>query len=228
MSENPGTSDLIRVLAKNASRESASNLIRRSRLRFRNYTAAWLFGAAVIVAISFWFLPAREDLRERFTALESLFLYTLWMLATILPALKVYTLAFPNGEVAGSLQRFAKYAAAPLVILGLYSVANLRFADFAFQIYREGAAPNGGCGIVIFAGGMIHAGFLLHWIRRGATTAPIRAGVWAALSTAAFASFIVQFACPNEHPLHVILWHFVPMFALTILASMSARRLLKW
>jgi hypothetical protein len=227
MSENR-THDLIRALARDAAAQSIHARTGRSRLSFKNYSASWLFGAAIIIALSFWLLPIREDLRVRFTALESIFLYIFWLLATILPALKVYTLAFPDGVAAGVVRKAGRYALVPLLVLGTWSLAHITFSDFAFQLYRESAQPNGGCGLVIFTGGLIHASFLFSWIRRGATTSPFRAGAFAALSTASFASFIVQFACPNEHPLHVLFWHFIPMFVLTGLAGITARRLLKW
>jgi hypothetical protein len=153
----------------------------------------------------------------------------LWSAASLFPALKVYSLAFPDAELASPiLRKLANYAGLPLVLLALFTFTHFETSDLAFQMFRESSYLNGGCGMVILVAGTIHLSFLFSWIRRGATASPMRAGAWAAVSTAAFASFVVQFACANENPIHVLLWHFTPLLILTGLAAVSAKRLLHW
>ncbi len=216
------TQDLIRSL----SRESNGPL--RLRLRRSVFARYWIVGASAILSLSLFLLPVREDLAERFASMDYYVLFSLWFLAAMLSAINVYAMAFPDGRVSENARKWGRFAAAPLVALSAWGIASLSFADFSFQLYRESNYLNGGCGLVIFTAGLIHAGFLFSWLRQGAPTQPVRAGAWVAISTGAYASFIVQFACPNEHALHVVLWHFVPMALLTGAAALSARRILRW
>ncbi len=197
-------------------------------LTLPSYARSWLFGGALILALSIWLLPIREDLAERFGSLDYYLLFSLWFLATLLSALKVYSLAFPDSRVSRTAKDWSRFAPAPLLLLAAWSVWNLNLADFGYQLYRESRPLNGGCGLVILTAGLLHAGFLFSWLRKGAPTEAVTAGAWVAISTGAYASFLVQFACPNEHAMHVILWHFVPMTLLTAAAGFSARRLLRW
>ncbi len=224
----PRTEDLIDFLAKDSARTAESNLARVRTIRFAAYSRTWLLGAALVLALSYWLLPTRDDLRERLGQFDMSVLFLLWSAATLLPAIKVYSLAFPDGQLARPIRKLARFAALPLALLAIFSLAHLRFEDIGFQFYRESSYLNGGCGMVILVAGIIHASFLFSWIRRGATTSPASAGAWAAVSTASFASFVVQFACANENPIHVFLWHFTPLCLLTMVGAYSARRLLRW
>jgi hypothetical protein len=220
------TDDLIRKLsiaAKSDAKRDAS-----SRLEWPAYAKTWLTGAALILVLAFSLLPEREDLHERLAYPSTYFVILFWFLAALLPALKVYSLAFPDGRIADPIRQVTKYAALPLILLAVWSVVEMRYDDFAFQLFRESSHLNGGCGLVILVAGTLHAGFLFSWIRKGATTAPYRAGAWAAVSTASFASFIVQFACANENSIHVLMWHFLPLMLLTGVSALSAKRLLRW
>lgn len=228
MSDGLHTRKLIDTLAKDAVRQAGESRRGSRTLGAAAYGAAWLAGAALILSLSFWLLPLRGDFSERIGNLDLAFLFLLWSLATLLPAMKVYALAFPDGTLGTAVRRITRFVWAPFAGLALFSLAHLRLDDFAYQFHREASYLNGGCGMVIFVAGALHAGVLFAWIRRGATTSPARAGAWAAISTASFASFIVQFACANENPLHVLFWHFLPLLALTGFAAISARRLLRW
>lgn len=218
------TADLISRLAA----DPTPPRTRARALTLPGYAFHWLAGGAVILALSIWLLPIREDLAERFGSLDYYLLFSLWFLATFLSALKVYGMAFPDSRGSRTAKDWSRFAPAPLLLLAAWSVWNLNLADFGYQLYRESRPLNGGCGLVILTAGLLHAGFLFSWLRKGAPTETVTAGAWVAISTGAYASFLVQFACPNEHAMHVILWHFVPMTLLTAAAGFSARRLLRW
>jgi hypothetical protein len=228
MKEAARTQDLIAALTQDAHRNSVRSKTSARALRLATFGKYWLVGAVIILALSFWLLPRREDFIDRLSRPESYLLFVLWTLATMLPALKVYALAFPEGELSAPFQRISRFAVAPIAILLAWSLAHLEFVDFQFQLFRESSYLNGGCGMVILVAGALHATFLFSWIRRGATTSPVRAGAWAAVSTASFASFIVQFACANENPIHVLLWHFIPLMMLTAIAATAAKRVFRW
>lgn len=222
------TREIIDFLAKDATATAAGVAKKNLDLRSRTFARFWILGGVLVLGLSYWLLPTREDLRARLGAFDTPILFALWSAATLLPAIKVYALAFPDGRLAPPLEKMTRFAATPLVLLAGWAIARFRFEDVGFQLYRESSILNGGCGAVIVVAGVVHASFLFAWIRRGGTTSPARAGAWAAVSTASFASFIVQFACANENPLHVLLWHFAPLAFLTFVAGISAKRLLRW
>ncbi len=229
MSDNSRTDELIEFLAKDSAATTEDATLRRRGLGFMAYIRFWVIGAATVLALSYWLLPRRSDLLERTSSLDFGVLFLLWSAASLFPALKVYSLAFPDAELTSPiLRKLANYAGLPLVLLALFTLSHFDTNDLAFQMFRESSYLNGGCGMVILVAGTIHLGFLFAWIRRGATASPMRAGAWAAVSTASFTSFVVQFACANENPIHVLLWHFTPLLILTGLAAISAKRLLRW
>jgi len=228
MSQNPKTNELIELLAKDSATTAGENEIRKRGLGFSAFARFWIVGAVLIAALSVWLLPTREDLGDRLTHADSFLLFLLWSAATLFSTFRVYSLAFPDLRLKAPFDRFSKFAGLPLALIALFTIARFTFTDLGFQFFRESSYLNGGCGMVILVAGSLHASILFTWMRRGATTAPFEAGAWAAVSTASLASFIVQFACANENPIHVLLWHFAPLLILTGIAGLAAKRLLRW
>ena len=229
LNHSPKTDEFIQFLAKDAAARSPNRREIYARgICYAAYARFWLIGAAIVLILCYWLLPRREDLSIVLGRFDTLVLFTLWSFATLLPAIKVYGLAFPGAQLSAPFRRLANLAPLPFVLLLVWTIARFRFDDFGFQLYRESSYLNGGCGMVIAVAGALHASFLFTWIRRGATTSPAKAGAWAAVSTASFASFVIQFACANENPIHVLLWHFIPLMMLTGLASVYAKRLFRW
>lgn len=219
------TEDFIHYLAKDA---SSSAQAPAASLSVRRFLGLWSAGAAVVVLLSILLLPEREDFRERLRQWNYSVLFLSWLLAALLPALRVYASAFPDARLKGWMRTLSRFALAPLGAILIWSVLAIRYGEFGYQVHREMNVFNGGCGMVILIAGSIHAAFLFSWLRRGAPANAAHAGAWAALSTGAFVSFIVQFACANEHPLHVLFWHFVPLCLFAFGASLTARKVLNW
>lgn len=61
--------------------------------------------------------------------------------------------------------------------------------------------------------------------------APLRAGTagWlAALSAAAAANLATRFICRNDHALHALIWHFLPVFVFGCIGVVLGRVLFRW
>jgi hypothetical protein len=65
-------------------------------------------------------------------------------------------------------------------------------------------------------------------LRRAAPLQKGRVGVFAGLSVAALGAVGTQFICHNDDPLHVIMWHYIPVLGIGFLGFWLGKFLLKW
>jgi hypothetical protein len=69
---------------------------------------------------------------------------------------------------------------------------------------------------------------MYYLLKRGA---PLRLGTvgWlGALSAATAADLATRFICRNDHPLHALIWHFVPVLVIGCTGFVLGRLLLRW
>lgn len=69
---------------------------------------------------------------------------------------------------------------------------------------------------------------LVWWLRRGAPTAPDRAGLVAGIAAGAFGTFAFALHCPDNDIVHIGLWHSAPVFAMALLGRVIVPRLIRW
>ena len=85
------------------------------------------------------------------------------------------------------------------------------------------------CAVSALAMGAIMAAFLLVQLRN---EAPVRLGavaLYALLTAGAVATAVQQIHCPNQHPLHQLIWHAaLPWALLALAAPVLSRRTLRW
>lgn len=75
----------------------------------------------------------------------------------------------------------------------------------------------------------IVAGAILVELRHEAPVKLASAALFALLAASSLAALVLQFHCPNGHPLHHLLWHLlVPMLTLALLAAPAGRFSLRW
>lgn len=106
------------------------------------------------------------------------------------------------------------------VIIGLSRGADtipLHLADHGMQCFTVGAAAS----LLVFAA-------LVVWLRRGAPTAPDRAGLVAGIAAGAFGTFAFALHCPDNDIVHIGLWHSAPVFAMALLGRAIVPRLIRW
>lgn len=82
-----------------------------------------------------------------------------------------------------------------------------------------------GLGCVI---GLLTAASLVAWLRRGAPSSPARAGLLIGIASGGAGIFAVSLWCPNDHLLHIGIWHWLTIVVMGILGRITLPRLLAW
>ena len=218
------TDELLKILTKEGTSPDAGT-------RTAAWTPArallfWGLGSLLVLALSIWLLPVREDLRERLRHVDFFFLNLLFASLTFTATRLAILSTFPEEKILGRVEVYA------LVLLFGAFLGWMFFRvpteNLGFEWYRERNPVNGGCGMVVLVSGMLQSALSLGFFRRGASTKPRTTGALIAFSTGAFSLLLIQFACANENPIHVFAWHLLPLMALTYGISQIAPRVLRW
>ncbi len=90
-------------------------------------------------------------------------------------------------------------------------------ADHGWQCLLVGGAAS----LTVFAA-------LVWWLRRGAPTAPDRAGLVAGIAAGAFGTFAFALHCPDNDIVHIGLWHSAPVLAMALLGRVIVPGLIRW
>ncbi len=69
---------------------------------------------------------------------------------------------------------------------------------------------------------------LVLWLRRGAPTAPDRAGLVAGIASGAFGVFTFSLHCPANDIVHIGIWHSAVVLAMGLAGRTLVPRLIKW
>ena len=69
---------------------------------------------------------------------------------------------------------------------------------------------------------------LTAWLRRGAPTAPARAGLVAGVAAGAFGAFAFSLHCPDNDIVHLGIWHSMAVLAMAGLGRLLVPRLIRW
>jgi hypothetical protein len=219
------TSELLKLLAEENQNKSSEQRAKQSWTAKKAFLY-WLAGSVVIFGFSLWLLPVREDLADRLRQVDFFFLSLVWG-AMAFSATKLSILStFPEERVFRKKEFYFLFSL--FGAIAAWVLFRLPTTDVGFEWYRESNPINGGCGMVIFLSGTLHAALSLTFFRKGASTNPKSTGSLLALSTGAFSTLLIQFACANEHPLHVFLWHIFPLMILSYLFSLISVRVLRW
>ncbi len=98
------------------------------------------------------------------------------------------------------------------------------------SLLLKGLEPRSGmhCSLTVLFLAVLPA-LLLAWrLRKTAPTEPKQAGCWAGLAAGAAGAFGLAFCCPSENPVHLLIWHGLPVLSLALLGGQFGQRLLKW
>jgi len=180
--------------------------------------AKWSAVSLLYVAIGTLFIGTRNDLAEMWSELDSI-VHTLLVLSV---AVLAATIAF-KASIPDRAQRF--------LIMSLFVALTAWFAWIVIAVVTAGE-PHAGHGwkcvrnIVVIA---LPLGALMYSMISRA--APLRTGTvgWlAALSAAAAADFATRFICRNDHAVHSLIWHFLPVLALSCAGVLLGRVAFRW
>lgn len=120
--------------------------------------------------------------------------------------------------------RWAAAMAALLPVAGVIVGVGRGRDFFAADTMRHGAecfAVAGAASLLVFA-------MLTVWLRRGAPTAPDRAGLVAGVAAGAFGIFAFSLHCPDNDIVHIGIWHSAVVLAMAALGRVTVPRLIRW
>lgn len=120
--------------------------------------------------------------------------------------------------------RWAALMAALLPLAGLIVAAGHGAEELAPPVLLFGAE----CFAVGAAASLLVLGVLTLWLRRGAPTAPGRAGLVAGVAAGAFGSFAVSIHCPANDIVHIGIWHSMAVVAMAGVGRVLVPRLVRW
>lgn len=106
------------------------------------------------------------------------------------------------------------------LIVGLSRGSDMLAADSI----RHGA----NCFAVAGAASLLVFGMLVAWLRRGAPTAPDRAGMLAGIAAGSFGIFAFSLHCADNDIVHIGLWHSAVVLVMAGLGRVLVPRLIRW
>jgi hypothetical protein len=84
------------------------------------------------------------------------------------------------------------------------------------------------CMSITVVSGLVIGGVLTAWLRRGAPTAPSRAGWLVGISAGSFGAFAYGLHCPSESIYYIGLWYSLAIGACAMLGRLIVPRLIRW
>lgn len=84
------------------------------------------------------------------------------------------------------------------------------------------------CFSVAGAASLLVFAMLVAWLRRGAPTAPDRAGLLAGMAAGSFGIFAFSLHCPDNDIVHIGVWHSAVVLVMAGLGRVLVPRLIRW
>lgn len=205
------TNELIEKLAK------GSEPVRRIRAPLLAFLR-WLLVAGFCLAVGVAIFGPRADLGivlyQRGFTLQILSGIALAMMS----ALSAFVLSVPDRPKGW-------VSALPLLTTSLWLLSiSVNFyyigfspVDLGFACVRD---------VVVLA--IVPSIFLFILLKTSAPLQKGRVGFLALISTAAMGAVGTQFICHNDDPMHMLLWHFLPVILIGLLGIWLGRHLLRW
>ncbi len=120
--------------------------------------------------------------------------------------------------------RWAAGMAALLPIAAMIVAMGRGPAVMAEATVRHGAE----CFVFASLASLLTLAVLTLWLRRGAPTAPARAGLVAGVAAGALGAFAFSLHCPHNDIVHLGIWHGASVFAMAGLGRLIVPRLIRW
>ncbi|MFO6445877.1 NrsF family protein [Erythrobacter sp. NE805] len=120
--------------------------------------------------------------------------------------------------------RWAAGMAALLPLAALIVAVARGRAGVAHEVAGDGAE----CLVIGAVASLLVFAMLTAWLRRGAPTAPGRAGLVAGVAAGAFGSFAVSLHCPDNDIVHIGMWHASAVVVMAALGRAVIPRLVRW
>jgi hypothetical protein len=145
--------------------------------------------------------------------------------------LAVLTLALGTSSALSAFMMSVPDRVQPWLFAVPATVLALGLGVLAGDVVSAGS-PRAGDGITcvgkILALALLPSALLFHMLRKAAPLRLGGVGALAALSAVATGALGAQFMCRHDGPLHILLWHYVPVVLLSGVGILLGRLLLKW
>lgn len=190
---------------------------------FSIFFLKFLVVAFGFLALGSFLLPFRPDISSKVIAPLYIADTFLWIALTLSSIHSLYLSAFPQKPYS----RLWLYPAISFSILLLLTFSKLNYNEFEgfhleFDLYR------GRCGIIILTFSSLLSLVLGIWIKKTAPRNPGEPGLWAAVTSASLGCFLMQGICLYDNSLHLLVWHFVPLFAFALIGSWVGEHIFRW
>ena len=183
-------------------------------LRFARWVAVAIFS----LGTGIFLFGVREDVPQSLMRMGFSAQAFALMLLALLSALSAFLLSVPDRK---------------LIVVSLIPPATLGFWLLAimYSIFTSGHL-SGGLGLTcvrdIIALALLPGAFLFFMLKQAAPLEPSRVGVFSMLSVAGLGALATQFICRNDDPLHILLWHFLPVAVLGCVGVLIGGSILRW
>ena len=185
---------------------------------------AWVVLAALSFGVVLFLMGVRRDLGDGADQADFAFEAALLIMTAMSAAIGALVISIPGAE-RSPMVRWAPVIAALASVL--WAAGELVYAaavgaptgrlTFAWHCVYKTASVGAIPGIALFL-----------MVRRGAPLRAAWAGLLAVLATAAVGVLGANVICPNDRPLHMLLWHVAPLMLFAGLGAALGAWLLKW
>jgi hypothetical protein len=193
-------------------------------LRFAAGMALALAAAAVSAAVVLWLQGPRADLLAGRVNPMHLVTTGLFLGLALAASVTVIVMSRPQVGSDHAGWRWAAGMAGLLPLTGVIVALSRGAETLSEQAMRDGAecfATGGAASLLVLAA-------LTLWLRRGAPTAPDRAGLVAGVAAGAFGIAAVSLHCPDNDIVHIGVWHSAVVVAMAGLGRVLVPQLIRW
>ncbi len=193
-------------------------------LRFGAGMAATLAAATLSSAVVIALFGLRPDWLEGRVNPMHLLATGLYLGLALAATVTVVVMSRPQVGSDYSGWRWAAAMTGLLPVAGLIVGISRGRDMLAAETMRHGGEClmlGGGASLLVFA-------MLVLWLRRGAPTAPDRAGLVAGVAAGAFGIFAFSLHCPDNDIVHIGIWHSAVVLAMAGLGRITVPRLIRW
>ncbi len=154
-----------------------------------------------------------------------MFFITNGMLALLGAAASFAVLRMASPHV-GNTHDGARWSAGMLALLPITALMMLGVGGFAAAVMEDMYGL--GCFLAGSAFGLVTAGALIVWLRRGAPVSLAAAGTYTGIAAGALGSFAFGLACPVDDIGHLGIWHVAPVLLCGIFGRFAVPPLVRW
>ena len=193
-------------------------------LRFAHGLALTLAAAAVSVGIALTWFGLRDDLQAGQVNPLHLISTGLYLGLAIAASVTVVVMSRPCVGADHSGWTWAALMAALLPAAGLIVGTVGRHDLLAADSVTHGIdclIKGGSAAMIVFA-------MLVWWLRKGAPTAPDRAGLVAGVAAGSFGIFAFSLHCADNDIVHIGVWHSAVVLAMAAIGRATVPSLVRW